>query len=150
MRDPHALMVAERQAMGDLLPKVVSGDDVAKLKRDLDPAMVATDAAVRDCASLDAGNRIAWAAFFGTWLAYRAEPNAGVLGFGAANRFDQGIAFQSALAQWQVLLRGRCDVPGPPVEDPHKTDENNASVVKWAAAAVIAVAVVWGIRSVVR
>lgn len=153
LRDPHALMLQAEQsghgAIGDLLPKIVGPSDVAKLKRDLDPAMVATDGAVRACPELDPANRAAWGAFFLTWGAYRDDWDS-ILFFGAANRYDEGIAFQGELSRWQELLRTRCKVPGPAVVDPHANDEGQASVVKWAAAAVIAVAVVWGVRSVVR
>ena len=135
--------------MGDLLPRITTPGDVAKLKRDLDPAMIATDEAVRACAELDVETRAHWAAFFATWVAYREDWNS-VLGFGTANRFEEGLAFQGELARWQEVLRAHCKVPGPAVVDPHARDVEQFAVVKWVAAAVIVGAVAWTVRSVVK
>ena len=135
--------------IGDVLPKIVGPSDVAKLKRDLEPQMNATDQAVRDCTAVDLATRAAWAGFFSRWLAYRDDWDS-VLGFGTSSRYDQGIALQGELARWQGVLRGTCNVPGPAVVDPAAQDDRAFSVVKWGAAAVIAVAVVYLAAPLVR
>lgn len=152
MRDPHALMLQAEQhggRIGDLLPKIVGPSDVAKLKRDLDPAMTTTNEAVKKCTTLDEPTRTAWGLFFAAWGAYREDWDS-VLGFGSANRYDEGIAFQAQLAQWQELLRAKCSIPGPAVIDPHANEEAPASVLKWAAGAVIVVSLVYGAHLVLK
>lgn len=145
------MLAAERSGatMGDLLPKIVGPSDVAKIKRDLEPQMTATDNAVRDCAAVDLATRAAWAGFFSRWLAYRDDWDS-VLGFGSSSRYDQGVAMQGELSRWQAVLRGTCNVPGPAVVDPAAVDDRVFSVVKWGAAAVIAVAIVYGVRTVAK
>jgi hypothetical protein len=144
------MLAGERagQGMGALLPRAVYPSDVGRLKDAIDPSMRATDVAVKNCPGVTPAERAAWDAFFAAWVKYRDEPLPWL--FGAANLYDLGEAFQAQLAQWQAQLKGRCTVPGPAVVDPHAEDEGQASVIKWAAGAVIVVAIAWGVRSVVR
>jgi len=144
------MLVAEASggSIGDLLPKFVYPSDVEELKRQIDPSVIATDAAVTACTNLDPATRAAWQGFRAAWGLFRAQKTP--LLFGSANLYDEGVVFQAQLAQWQAQLREKCAIPGPAVVDPHANDAEQASLLKWAAAAVITVAVVWGVRSVVK
>jgi len=135
-------------AIGDLLPKFVYPSDVEELKRQIDPSVLATDAAVAACPNLDPAERAAWKAFRGAWGLFRDQPTPWL--FGSANLYDEGLLFQAQLAQWQAQLRAKCSIPGPVVVDPHANDAEQASVIKWVAAAVVTVAVVWAVRGVVK
>lgn len=134
---------ARRQSMGLI---GVWPSDVADLKARIDPSMKATDRGVASCASLSANERKAWADFFAAWERFR---DSDVPWFGSAAKYDEADAYRVSLGGWQELLTGQCAVAGPKVG----TEPEGAmlsSTVKWGAAAVIAVAVVYGVRTIVR
>jgi hypothetical protein len=133
--------------IGDLLPKFVYPSTVAELKRQIDPSVRTTDAAVDACTKLEPGERVAWKAWVVAWNAYLHDDNSGWLGFGSSNRYDEGIVFKGQLAEWQEQLRVKCTVPGPVVVADEKPD---FAAIKWAAAAVIVVGVVYGVRTIVK
>lgn len=146
--DPHAIKLAGLGldvSMGDVLPTVVWPSDVEAKKRQIDPSMQATNQAVFSCTALDDGSRMAWSKFFAAWISFRAED---VPWFGAANKYDEALDYGRQLGGWQDQLRAKCTIPGPPPIAPKELEESTISAVKWGAAAVIAVAVVYGVRTV--
>ena len=143
----HASCCGSSRAMNGLLPTIVWPSDVDALKRQLNPDMTSTDAAVAACTTLDASTRSAWADFYAAWKSFYAESTPL---FGSANKYDEAQSYQERLAAWQSILRASCTLPGPMVVPPSKGDESAASVIKWAAAAAIVVAVVYGVRTVIR
>jgi len=120
--------------------------DVRDLKLRIDPSMAATDAAVSSCSTLEPGARKAWKDFHASWLVFR---NQGEGWFGSAAQYDEGLIWQKQLGEWQTEVRKLCAIPGPQVstEDP---GAGLQSAVKWAAAALIAVALVYGVRTVLK
>lgn len=110
----------------------------------INPSMIATDAAVRACTTLDPLERDAWAGFFKSWQDFEAE---GVPTFGSARKYDEAEAYRAQLGGWQDELKGRCNVPGPKVsaEDPGAA---TASTIKWVVVGVVAVSAVYALRTV--
>lgn len=153
MGDPLAIKVAAAAGgsvaptMAGLLPTVVWPSDVDAKKRQIDPSMQATNAAVIACAALDPATKKAWGDFFAAWVSFRDE---GGCVFGCANKYDEANAFAKQLAAWQDSIRPKCSVPGPPPIPPDELNETSIGAIKWAAAAVIAVAVVYGVHTVMR
>lgn len=150
LRDPHALMLHAEQVhgtIGALLPRVVWPSDVETLKRQIDTSAQATNAAVQNCLTLPLDEKAAWIRWFEAWTKFRAES---VPTFGSANVYDTAEVYQSQLAEWQEQLKASCKVPGPKVRDPSTEGSEQISLVKWGAAAVIAVAVVYGVRLVIK
>jgi hypothetical protein len=121
--------------------------DVAAIKRSIDPSMVATDQAARGCASVSPAELAAWAGFYSAWRSFADEPTPWV--FGTGSKYDEALSYKAQLGGWQELLRRKCAIPGPAVSSVEE-GAALASAVKWGAAAVVAVAVVYGIRTVVR
>lgn len=151
LRDPHAMMLASERASGSigaLLPKVVYPSDVAALKRQIDPSVQTTNAAVLACTALTPAEVASWKLFFLAWTAFRDQPEPWL--FGAANLYDEAEVFQAQLAQWQTQLRAKCTIPGPAVVDPHAADDASASVIKWGVGAVVVVSLVYGLRLVLK
>lgn len=146
LRDPlfarrHA--AARGQTMGLL---GVWPQETRDLIARINPSMVATDAAVRACAGLNALEREAWKGFFESWQAFAAEE---VTTFGSARKYDEAEAYRAQLGGWQEELKPKCDLPGPKVsaEDPSAV---TASTIKWVVVAVVAVSAVYGLRTVLK
>lgn len=133
----------EAQTIGGILPAVVWPSDVDKLKKRIDPQMVATDTGVAACAALEPGERSAWKAFYAAWRVFYATPVPFL--FGSSNDWDDATAFELQLAGWQEELRKKCPIPGPVVKPPEGLD---LSALKWASAAVIAVAGVYAVTRI--
>lgn len=131
--------------IGGAFPTITTAGAVQTLKERINPSMVATDNGVRACTTLDAPSRTSWDAFYASWRSFYETPEPT---FGSANRWDNALAFQAQLAGWQEVLRAKCTIPGPVVQVEDAPPD--LSVVKWAAAAVIAVAVVYGARLVLK
>lgn len=127
----------------DALIKFATPDTVNALRLRLNPEFWTTDAAVKACAALSAEERDAWARFLRSWQ-YQDDPD----WWNASSLFDQACGMSRELEGWRVSLQGRCKqsgpltVPGPSSEFP--------SAIKWGAAALIVVALVVGVRTVVR
>jgi hypothetical protein len=143
---------AARKLAGLRVPEIgkllvfVTQQSVRDLKSRLDPQFNATDADVKACTTLDARERVAWDAFFFSWRTYRASEE----GFwSVTSEYDNGLVFEAALQKWQSQLDGRCRLSAPRVTTGDDAGPD-LSAVKWAAAAVIAVAVVWGVRTVIK
>lgn len=146
--DPAAikLLAAGGGQIGDVLPQVVYPSDVTKLKNRLNPAMVATNAGVEACKApaLSDGEREAWGVFYAAWREFYATDVPWL--FGSANDFDLARGYELRLAGWQEELRKKCDIPGPVVERETPLD---LSALKWVSAAVVAVAVVYAVKTIV-
>jgi len=131
--------------MGDLFPVFVTPAVVRAQKEKLNPSFISTDADVRGCAELGEPERAAWAAFFASWRAYHAAEETF---WGVKSEYDTGLFFAESLSRWQKQLEGRCKLAAPRVvTDAELTD---LSPIKWAAVAVIAVAVVYGVHTVLK
>jgi hypothetical protein len=129
-------------AIGDVLPKVVWPGDVADYVARLDPQMRATHAAAASCAELPPATLKAWTDFFGSWGAFKKDATCF---FGCANKFDTCAQFERDLVGWQELIGKSCKLVGPPVSAPP-----DDTAIKWMAAAVIVVAVVYAAGPIVR
>lgn len=129
-------------AIGDVLPKVVWPGDVADYVARLDPQMRATDATATACAALGAPTLKAWGDFFASWGAFKKDSSCF---FGCANKFDTCAQFERELAAWQELIGKSCKLVGPAVSAPP-----DDSAIKWIAAAVIVVAVVYAAGPIAR
>ena len=144
--DPAARkLLALETGIGGMLPEIVWPSDVRERKLRIDPSMVATDAAVERCGALAPGEREAWKAFYAAWRVWFAAPEP--LWFGASNDWENTKALEGQLAGWQAQLRSKCEIPGPVVVDDTGLD---LSGLKWVAAAVIVVAAVYGVKTIVR
>lgn len=149
MGDPHALRAlavsSAPDGMGGLLPRFVTPGAVRELKARLSPAFASTNADVQACTSLAPNQRAAWAAFFAAWAAYRDSDE----GFWSVTTdYDTGEVFEQSLSRWQSQLDGQCKLSAPRIVT--AADATDLSPVKWAAVAVIAVALVWGVHTVAK
>lgn len=122
---------------GGWLPTVVWPSDVEAYKRKLDPDFRATDAAAKACTTLDAGELSAWTDFNKAWRDFADAPTST---FGSANQYDAAKEFEIRLQAWQALIAKSCKLNSPGVVPPSGPD---TSVIKWAAAAAIAIALAY-------
>lgn len=138
--------------MGDLLPTITYPRDIDALKQRLDPDFRATHAVVFTCEGLSPLQRESWARFYATWRVYADTPTGEqlILGvFNSANVYNQGLEYEQRLKAWQGVIKGSCNLASPEV-DPGARGRSAESAIKWAAAAAIVVAVVYGVRTFVR
>ncbi len=147
--DPAARKLVALQVdggeIGKILPTVVwSPGQVNEYKARLDASFVPMNIAISTCAALPQLERAAWAAEYETWRQFRAKETGW---WGLSNEWDACERFEARLKSWQEQVETRCTLPVPKLQGPD-TDMPDLSAVKWAAAAVIAVAVVYGVRSV--
>ena len=138
--------------VGRILPKFVTPSDVHDLKIRVDAFVRATDGAVASCAKLPDGVRAGWTQFSAAWRSYFAEEDSW---WHTAAQMDQGEAYERDLSAWQATIgQYRCgDVP--PIITPSNGAESGNSdrwqgTVKTVAIAGAIVAVVLGVRAVVR
>lgn len=136
----------DTQTIGKLLPTVVWPSDVEKYKRRLDPTFAAMNAAIAACEKVTPIEREGWRLFFSSWVAFSAQP-VGI--FGGSNEWDACETFERALLGWQTQVEGRCVLPVPKVRGPDDSTPD-FTWVKWAAAAVIAGAVVYGVHTAAK
>ena len=146
--DPAARKLVALQGqeeIGKILPTIVwSPSQVEAYKARLDASYVPMNVAIVSCAALPQAEREGWAREFEVWRAFRVRE---VGWFGLSNEWDACEVFEARLKAWQEQVESRCSLPVPKVKGPD-TDTPDLSAVKWAAAAVIVVAVVYGVRSV--
>ncbi len=147
--DPARAKLAARgcgdaRTIGKLLPTFVTPSSVRDLKARLNPAFQTTNADVKACDGLDSRERSAWAAFYASWEHYRGSEETF---WGVTAEYDAGLIFEKSLQEWQGVLESKCRLSAPKVKTEDR--EQDLSAVKWAAAAVIAIAVVYGIKQVV-
>ena len=142
--------------VGRILPRFVTPSDVRDLKVRVDAFIRAEDSTVDACASIPAGPRMGWKAFFASWQSYFAEDDAWLH---AAAQMDEGEAYEQDLGKWQAMLATyKCTPNAPPSTplDPPLFDGHGPDTSGWQgtaktvaiAGAVIAVAI--GMRAVLR
>lgn len=132
--DPFAArcLAARGVALEGILPTIVWPSDVDAKKREIDPAMISTDAVVRSCGGLSVDERASWDRFFAAWVAFRQEETPI---FGAANKFDQAVGFGRKLAERQAEIRPKCGaVPGgAPLPPEGELSESSIGAIKAVA-----------------
>lgn len=121
--------------MEGILPTIVWPSDVAAKKREIDPAMISTDAVVKNCRGLSTEERASWDRFFAAWVAFRAEE---IPTFGAANKYDEAVGFGRKLAERQAEIRPKCgEVPGgAPLPPEGELSESSIGAIKAVAIGV--------------
>jgi hypothetical protein len=122
----------------------LSGSAVDDFKAQLAPWFESTNASAQTCAGLSPEARATWDLFYRSWRAHLARSSSSFFAFEA---WRATCVFARSLDAWRATLAGQCNLPGPrTVEAP--TPEI-LTVIKWAAAAVIAAAVVYGVTKVI-
>jgi hypothetical protein len=120
----------------------VTPADVQQRKDELNAVATSIDADVQKCTALDTATISAWNEFLSAWRTFYAdEPsiwNAGGQGRQTSDYADQII-------NWQEKLAPVCKLSSPMLP----AQEDTASVVKWGAVAVTAVAAAWGVKELV-
>jgi hypothetical protein len=128
----------------------VTPSDVRALKGRLDPYVVALDAAIAQCSSVDPATRDAWAAFAKSWRSYFAAEDHFLT---AGAEFNTGCEYQGAIAGWQRTIGAfACGVPGPALAEPRPsgTDTATTSTVRTVAIAAGVIAAALALRSLAR
>lgn len=124
--------------------------DVRREKARIDVPMQSTHASTA-CPQLPAATRGAWTQFYLAWAAFRDE-DPGWFGSGAA--YDEALAYERRLIAWQTEIARHCAIIGPVVKptDAPSADvgETTSDAIKWVAGAAIVVALVYGVRTVLR
>lgn len=129
--------------------KITWPSDVTHYKQRINPSFVATDQEVKRCTSLPAGERASWDGFYASWRAFYGNGTADSWLFGSGGEYDDVEAYETQLQGWRAQLRqDGCELSAGP-ELPPPSDSLPSSI-KWAAAAVIVVGVVWGVRTIVK
>jgi hypothetical protein len=144
-RDPMAMRLHAHQ-QGQRIGGIVWPSDVDNLITQIDPSMKGTDRDVDACTTLDARTHDGWKEFFKSWGEFR-DKRRGI--FGAGGEFDQASAYRVQLGEWQEIIAKGCTLTGPKVS----TEPEGAllaSTIKWAAVAVIAASLVYGVRAVLK
>ena len=145
-------MNARDMSVGRILPKFVTPSDVRDLKVRVDAFVRATDQSVSTCAKLPEGVRAGWKQFSNAWRTYFDEEDSW---WHTAAQMDQGEAYERDLGAWQTTLAQYRCTDAPPVITPSNGGESGNSdrwqgTVKTVAIAGAIVAVVLGVRAVVR
>lgn len=128
------------------LGAVVTDADTLALKQHLHPQFEATRRLVETCRSLPPDRLIAFRTFYDSWRVYYEKPESF---WRALAEYEEGLRFQNELRDWQEFLIQACGSNAPLIERPdeHKNSDL-ASAVKWGAIAVVSVAAVYGIATV--
>ena len=144
----------ETMETGRILPKFVIPSDVRDLKNRIDPFVRGLDASVPACATLGPGVVDTWKAFSAAWRSYFDEDDSW---WHTAAQMDQGEAYEQDVQHWQQMMASRkCTSNAPlitPVDPPLFGGDGGgrwAGTIKWVAVAGIAVAVVVGMKAVIR
>ena len=137
--------------MSGFLPKFVLPSDVRDLKIRLDPVVRSLDASAAQCATLDPATRTSWADFSRAWRAYFDEEDSWLH---TAAQMDAGESYERQIADWQRLLATPCTLHVPqitPSTTPPATSQDTIQdTIRTVAIAGAVIAVVVGIRSVMR
>ena len=138
--------------VGRFLPKFVVPADVRDLKNRVDPFVRAMDQSVADCKGLTDAVRTGWEAFSKAWRSYFDEDDSW---FHTAAQMDQGEAYEQDLAHWHDWIgQFKCaeSVPRitPSTDGDPKDAKNWQGTIKTEAIAGAVIAVVVGLRTVVK
>lgn len=128
--------------------RFVTPSDVRELKRRLDPTVRGLDATVDSCGKLDEGTRGAWKNFSSSWRKYFDEEDSWLH---TAAQMDAGEAYEQDIHGWQVLIASRsCSLTSPVIQPPGAATAETLSTVKTVAIAGAVIAVIVGIKSVMK
>lgn len=131
------------------LPVFRTPNDVRAYKRSLDPLMTGMNASVEACTKLDEATRNAWGDFYKAWRGFYAEEESW---WHTVAQWLQTEKYEARLSDWQTLLGARCGggMSIPTVEPPGKGDSDFNRTLRTVAVAGAVVAVVIGVRAVIR
>ena len=133
--------------MSGFLPKFVLPSDVRALKNRLDPTMRSLDMTVAQCTTVEAATGSAWADFSRAWRAYFNEDDSWLH---TAAQMDAGEAYERQIADWQTLLARPCTLHTPQITPSTTPPDAHQDTIRTVAIAGAVIAVVVGIRSVMR
>jgi hypothetical protein len=110
----------------------VSGSEVDRFKRQMNPWFVSTHATVQACAGLAPEEKAAWSLFYDSWRQHMATETPWLSSFA---EWRATCVFTRSLDAWRTRLESACAIVGPKsVEAPAP---EWPSALKWAAGAVI-------------
>lgn len=118
--------------------------DVDKLKHRLLLAAEDVDVGVLGCPELAAPERARWLAFMIEFRAF-AQKETGI--FGAYEEWTNACGYGHTIDGWREKLAKLCSIPGP--DNVKGASTEGVTAIAWIAAAVIAVAVVVGVKGVI-
>ncbi|NOU28412.1 MAG: hypothetical protein HOO96_10960 [Polyangiaceae bacterium] len=134
-----------------LLPKFVTTDDVRAQKTRLDAVVRSIDATAKTCATMPPDVRLAWEGFSKAWRGYCDAEDSWL---SAAAEYDEGVAYEKQIADWQVRIGEVCKLAAPPIKPASpglpEVPEKWHGTVRIVAAAGIALAAVVALRTVAR
>ena len=134
-----------------LLPDITTPDDIRALKIRLDAAIRSIDASVGRCASLDPTVRESWRSFAEAWAVYLAQDESWLH---APSQMEAGRSFERQVIDWQRLLTPLCTLHAPQNRPPAAAaplvSDATQSTIRMVAVAGALIAVVAGVRTVLR
>ena len=133
--------------MSGILPKFVLPADVRALKSRLDPTVRSLDTTVTQCTTIEPATASAWADFSRAWRAYFNEEDSWLH---TAAQMDAGEAYERQIADWQGRLSRPCTLHTPQITPSTSPPETHQDTIRTVAIAGAVIAVVVGIRSVMR
>lgn len=117
--------------------------EVDNLKARLLVAAEAVDRGVESCPELAKNERASWLDFMTEFRRF-ATTSTGL--FGSYNEWTQACSYAHTIDAWHEKLSATCNLPGPVPGKVKGADTTGATVLMWIAGAVIAVAVVVGVK----
>ncbi len=134
--------------MSGILPRFVLPADVRSLKVRLNPVVRSLAATAASCAGLPGPTRSTWNDFATSWHAYFDEEESWLH---TAAQMDAGEAYERQIADWQRFLSAAsCALSGPQITPRSSTPDEHQDTIRTVAIAGAVIAVVVGIRSVMR
>ena len=124
-----------RPDIGFLGIEFVTPGNVTARKAELNQAVIATDADVRRCTTLDPATGAAWTTFVVGWRAFM-DDTPGWWDAGAQGR--QAAEYADRITEWQNKLATLCTLSAPIL--PKVPEDPTVSLLKWTAVAVAVVA----------
>jgi len=136
--------------MTNLLPTVVTPDDVRTMKARLDAFARAFDRSVSVCTRVHPYMRTSWAEFYRGWRQFAdAEPS----WLHAAAEYDAARQYEEHLVAWQRQLAPVCGIASAPLTRAPASSSSGSSLestIKTVAIAGAVVAVALALREVTR
>ena len=133
--------------MSGFLPKFVLPSDVRALKVRLDPVVRSLDGTAGQCSTLDPATLTSWTDFSRAWRAYFDEEDSWLH---TAAQMDAGEAYERQISDWQRLLATPCVLHTPQITPSTTPPAASQDTIRTVAIAGAVIAVVVGIRSVMR
>jgi hypothetical protein len=127
-----------------------TAEAVRAQKLRIDPTVRALDASVVTCTKLTNEERVGYIAFSQSWRAYFDGPDSGLLGFGTGPLFDTGQAFAQQAQTWKNLIDSKCGSSGPSLPGLNEQTQAGTDALQLLGWAGIALAVAWGMSTVMR